>query len=82
MNTQATNQKKTVLKGKVVSSTMDKTIVVEIATLKMHPKYRKQYKVTSRFKVHDENNVHKVGDMVEFVMSRPMSKDKRFVVVS
>lgn len=67
-------------KGVVVSDKMDKTIVVEINVLKTHSKYRKKYMSSKRYKVHDADNKHKVGDTVEFVPSRPLGKDKRFVI--
>lgn len=67
-------------KGTVVSDKMDKTIVVALTTLKTHPKYRKKYKSTKKYKVHDEENRYKVGDTVEFVPSKPISKDKKYIV--
>ena len=71
---------KRVLRGTVVSDKMDKTIVIEIVTLKTHPKYKKKYKSTKKYKVHDGENKYKVGDIVEFIPSKPISKDKRFIV--
>ena len=67
-------------KGIVVSDKMDKTIVVETNTLKTHPKYKKKYKSTKKYKVHDAENKYKVGDKVEFISCKPISKDKRFIV--
>lgn len=67
-------------KGTVVSDSMDKTIVVAVETLKTHPKYQKKYRSTKKYKVHDEENKYKKGDVVEFVQCRPISKDKRFIV--
>ena len=69
-----------VLSGKVVSSKMDKTVVVAVERLKMHPLYKKQYKTTAKFKAHDEKNEFKPGDLVEITESRPLSKTKKFVV--
>lgn len=66
-------------KGIVVSDKMDKTIVVEINTLKTHKKYRKKYNSTKKYKVHDETNKYKEGDEVEFISSKPMSSGKRFI---
>lgn len=66
--------------GKVVSNKMDKTVVVAVERLKTHPLYKKQYKVTARFKAHDENNAAMIGDMVEITESRPISRDKKFIV--
>lgn len=71
-----TTKKLATKKGKVVSDSMDKTIVVAVETLKTHPKYLKKYRSTKKYKVHDGENKHKVGDVVEFVQCRPMSKDK------
>ncbi len=76
-----TNTTKT-LKGTVVSDKMDKTIVVAVTRFVQHPKYKKYYKITKKFKAHDEDNSHKVGDVVELRETRPLSKDKRFVVVA
>ena len=70
------------MRGVVVSDAMDKTIVVSVTTFKTHPKYKKKYKSSKKYKVHDEENVGKVGDEVRFVSSKPMSKDKSFVLVA
>ena len=70
-----------VLRGVVVSDKMDKTIVVEIATSKADPKYGRHVKFSTKFKVHDENNEAKKGDVVEVMETRPLSKDKRWRVV-
>ncbi len=70
--------KRRVLRGKVVSDKMDKTIVVEIATRKSHPLYGKRVKFSRRFKAHDENNEARIGDTVEIMETRPLSKDKHF----
>ncbi len=68
------------LRGTVVSDKMDKTVVVAVSTLKEHPIYRKKYKVTTKFKAHDENNECKEGDLVEITETRPISRDKRWNV--
>ena len=70
-----------VLRGTVVSDKMDKTIVVEITASKAHPLYGRHVKASTRFKVHDENNEAKVGDIVEVMETRPLSKDKHFRLV-
>ena len=75
-------RKKRKLKGMVVSDKMQKTIVVAVIRLKKHPKYKKYFKVTKKFKAHDENNEYHVGDKVLIEETKPMSKDKRWVVVS
>ena len=69
-----------ILKGIVVSDKMDKTIVVAVSRFIKHPLYGKFYKVSKKYKVHDEKNQHKVGEVVEIVSTRPLSKDKRFRV--
>ncbi|HPY08480.1 MAG: 30S ribosomal protein S17 [Patescibacteria group bacterium] len=68
--------------GVVVSDKNDKTIVVKVETVKVHPKYKKRYTVSRRYKVHDENNKFKVGDKVTFVECRPLSRDKRWRVIA
>jgi small subunit ribosomal protein S17 len=71
-----------VLKGKVTSDKMDKTIVVEVTRFVEHKKYGKRIKKTKKYKAHDETNSKKVGDTVEIVETRPISKDKKFKVVA
>lgn len=68
--------------GVVVSDKMDKTIVVKVDTLKAHSKYLKRYVDSKRYKVHDEQNTYKVGDKVTFIGCRPISKDKKYTVVT
>jgi small subunit ribosomal protein S17 len=70
------------LKGVVVSDKMDKTVVVSISRFVKHPLYGKFYKVSKKYKAHDENNQFKIGDKVEIVETKPISKDKRFKVIS
>lgn len=67
-----------VITGYVTSDAMDKTIVVAVEQMKMHPLYKKRYIRTNKFKVHDENNEAKVGDRVRAMETRPLSKDKHF----
>lgn len=76
-----TTQKKT-LKGTIVSDKMDKTVVVAVTRFVKHPKYQKFLKITKKYKAHDEGNNHKMGEIVEIVEGRPISKDKRFSVMS
>ena len=64
--------------GKVVSDKMDKTIVVAVEDSVKHSLYGKIVKQTKRLKAHDENNECKVGDRVEIMETRPLSKDKRW----
>jgi len=69
------------LKGSVVSDKMKKTIVVEVVTMKMHPKYKKQYKISKKYKVHDEKNEAKTGQEVIFQECRPISRDKKWRLI-
>lgn len=69
------------LTGRVVSDKMDKTVVVNVQRYVAHKKYGKFYKIDKRYKAHDENNEYHVGDMVIIEESRPLSKDKNFVVI-
>jgi small subunit ribosomal protein S17 len=68
------------LRGTVVSDKMDKTVVVAVNSVKEHPIYRKKYKVTTKFKAHDAENLAKTGDLVEITETRPLSRDKRWVI--
>ncbi len=70
------------LKGVVVSDKMTKTVVVSITRLKKHPKYKKYYKVTKKFKAHDEKGEYHIGDKVIIQETKPMSKDKRWRVTA
>src|SRR5262249_47244872 len=63
-------------RGVVVSNAMDKTIVVEVDTVKAHRKYKKVVRRSRKFHAHDERNVAKVGDVVRIVETRPLSKTK------
>ena len=68
--------------GKVVSDKMDKAIVVAIADNVKHPLYKKIIKRTVKLKAHDENNECRIGDRVEVMETRPLSKDKRWRVTN
>jgi len=68
--------------GMVVSDKMDKTVVVAIIDNVNHPLYKKIVKRTVRLKAHDENNECRIGDRVEVMETRPLSKDKRWRVVN
>jgi small subunit ribosomal protein S17 len=74
--------KRKVLQGIVVSDKMDKTVTVEINTLVLHKKYKKYVKRRVRYKAHDEKNLCKVGNKVIIEATRPLSKTKRWRVVS
>jgi small subunit ribosomal protein S17 len=79
MEKQSTAQRE--FKGVVVSDKMQKTIVVLVERTSMNEKYKKSFKVSRKFKVHDEKNEYKVGDVVTFVETRPISKDKKWRVI-
>ena len=64
--------------GQVVSTKMEKTIVVEIEMRKAHPKYKRVLKSNKKFYAHDEQNSARVGDMVRIRETRPLSKLKRW----
>lgn len=81
MTTKHTTMKRR-LKGIVVSDKMSKTAVVEVTRFKTHSKYLKQFRLTKRFKAHDKNNEYKIGDKVIIEQSRPLSKEKKWIVVS
>lgn len=73
---------KRVLQGVVVSDKMDKSVVVRVERRVMHPVYKKYIKRSAKYTAHDENNLCKVGDIVQIMESRPLSKTKTWVVVS
>ena len=70
-----------VLTGRVTSDKMDKTIVVQVDRLKRHTLYGKIIRRHNKYKVHDENNTAKIGDIVKIIESRPISKEKRWALV-
>jgi len=70
------------IKGVVTSIAMNKTIVVSVSSYKAHAKYKKSYKVTSKFYAHDEENTCKLNDLVVIQESRPLSKLKRWTLIS
>tara|TARA_B100000945_G_scaffold172683_1_gene138319 strand:- start:4276 stop:4506 length:231 start_codon:yes stop_codon:yes gene_type:complete len=73
---------KRVMQGVVVSNAMDKTLVVKVERKFPHPLYKKFVKRSSRYHVHDENNQHKVGDLVSIRECRPLSKLKKWEVIA
>lgn len=78
------SQKKVIKKkfnGIVVSDKMDKTIVVSVNSVKVHPRYKKRYTISKKYKVHDEKNQYKEDDKVSFIETRPISKDKKWRVI-
>ena len=70
------------LTGIIVSDKMDKTCVVKVETLKTHPKYQRRYRSHKKYKAHDEQNEYKENDKVVIEEASPMSKDKRWKVIS
>ena len=70
------------LKGTVISASMQKTIVVRVDMLRQHPKYGKHYRASKKFKAHDEKGEYRVGDIVMMQETRPLSKEKRWKVIS
>jgi small subunit ribosomal protein S17 len=73
---------KRILQGVVVSDKMNKTIVVQVERRVMHPIYKKFVRRTKKYSAHDEGNVHKVGETVRIQECRPISKRKRWEVIS
>ena len=69
------------LKGIVVSDKMDKTRVVQVKWVTKHAKYQKVVRSASKYKAHDEKNETKTGDVVRIMETRPLSKDKRWVIM-
>lgn len=67
--------------GKVISNKMDKSIVVKIERRVAHPIYKKYYKKTKKLMAHDPNNECQIGDLVEIMETRPLSKRKRWRLV-
>lgn len=80
-NTVAKSTKR-ILKGTVVSDKMKDTIVVRVERYIKLPKYQKYVTRSKRYKAHDAGNTKKIGDIVNIEECRPMSKDKRFKVIS
>ena len=70
------------LKGVVTSDKMDKTVVVAVTTTKRHPVYGKVMRLVKKYKAHDEANECHAGDRVEIIESQPISRHKRWSVVS
>ena len=71
---------KRILKGKVIRNKSEKTIIVDVESTYMHKKYKKILRKNKKFAVRDEENVSKIGDVVQIIESRPISKTKKFVL--
>jgi len=67
--------------GIVVSDKMQKTCVVQVEMLKTHPKYKRRYRSHKKYKAHDAENQYHTGDKVIIEEAKPMSKDKRWVII-
>jgi small subunit ribosomal protein S17 len=80
--TTTTRNRRKARTGKVVSDRMDKTVVVFIERLVKHPVYGRYVRKRTKFKVHDEKNECRVGDVIRFMETRPLSKDKRWRFVA
>lgn len=70
-----------VFTGVVVSDKMDKTIVVNVTRTKINKLYKKRFKVSKKYKVHDPEKKYHIGDAVSFCECRPLSKDKRWRII-
>lgn len=71
---------KRVLEGIVVSDKMQKSAVVKVEAVKIHPKYHKRVKTSKKYAIHDPENQCQEGDLVEIIESRPLSKTKKFTL--
>jgi len=75
-------EKKGLFVGRVIRVSSEKTLSVEVVSYKLHPKYRKKYKDTKHYLVHNEKEQVNVGDMISFAPCRPRSKRKRFEIIA
>jgi small subunit ribosomal protein S17 len=73
-------ERRRVLVGRVLSNRMDKTVVVQVERRKRHRLYGKVITTRKKFKAHDADNACEIGDLVEMIESRPLSKEKRWLV--
>ena len=74
------NNRRRLLTATVISDKMDKTRVVQVSMVNKHPKYAKAVRSFVRYKAHDEQNATKAGDVVRIMETRPLSKDKRWII--
>ena len=74
-------ERRKILVGRVTSDKMDKTVVVQVERLKRHTRYGKILRFHNKYKVHDEKNSAKEGDMVKIIESKPISKEKRWALI-
>jgi small subunit ribosomal protein S17 len=80
--TEERRNRRRIKQGRVKSNKMDKTIVVVTETRVPHPVYKKIVRKSSRFKAHDEKNEAAIGDLVRIMECRPLSRDKRWRLLS
>jgi small subunit ribosomal protein S17 len=73
-------EQRRVLVGRVLSNRMDKTVVLQVERRKRHPLYGKVLTTRKKYKAHDAENACQIGDLIKIVESRPLSKEKRWVV--
>lgn len=69
------------LQGIIVSDKMSKTVVVKVERIKKHPKYKRRYKISKKYKTHIEEGDYKIGDKVIIEECRPISKEKHWRVI-
>jgi len=69
------------LQGIVVSDKMQKTVVVQVESMKEHPKYKRRYKTHKKYKAHDQAREYHLGDRVIIEETKPISKDKNWIVI-
>jgi small subunit ribosomal protein S17 len=81
MNTETTRKTQRIFTGVVVSTKMDKTLVVKVDRTMVHPKYGKRYVQSKKYHVHTQSGEYKDGDTVKFQESKPYSKTKRWRIV-
>ncbi len=74
-------EQRKLLVGTVTSDKMDKTVVVAVTNVKQHPLYKKTIKLTKKYKAHDETNQCNIGDRVQIIESKPLSRHKRWSVM-
>ena len=80
MNQETRQNRRKFLLGTVVSDKMNKTRVVQVKWASKHPRYTKTVRHAVKFKAHDEKNATKAGDMVRIMETRPLSKDKHWII--
>jgi small subunit ribosomal protein S17 len=72
---------KKIYTGKIVNDKMDKTVIVAVTRFFQHPVYKKTVKKVTKFKAHDKDNKYHIGDTVKIIETRPLSKEKRWIVI-